>query len=179
MKIFFFFYCLLFFFVFFFSSRRRHTRSKRDWSSDVCSSDLLLILQLLNVLYWLFIGCAPFYFFSLNFASRHKPIAKISCPNGLNHAAIPLQSCRSSATVVVTSICLNASENFPHLLRMAHDRRRLRPAYTGRWAVLLRLFGFFSSPEPRSGIEPHGDISGFFAGARAGSLRGSRGRLHH
>src|SRR6266403_4834346 len=27
---------------FFFSSRRRHTRSLRDWSSDVCSSDLLL-----------------------------------------------------------------------------------------------------------------------------------------
>src|SRR5207249_8786710 len=25
---------------FFFSGRRRHTRSKRDWSSDVCSSDL-------------------------------------------------------------------------------------------------------------------------------------------
>src|SRR5699024_11238965 len=25
----------------FFASRRRHTRSKRDWSSDVCSSDLL------------------------------------------------------------------------------------------------------------------------------------------
>src|SRR5699024_11427093 len=30
----------LFFLLFFFSSRRRHTRSKRDWSSDVCSSDL-------------------------------------------------------------------------------------------------------------------------------------------
>src|SRR5437868_10852674 len=27
--------------LFFFSSRRRHTRSKRDWSSDVCSSDLV------------------------------------------------------------------------------------------------------------------------------------------
>src|SRR6266498_2836063 len=26
--------------VFFFSSRRRHTRGGRDWSSDVCSSDL-------------------------------------------------------------------------------------------------------------------------------------------
>src|SRR6266496_389183 len=26
---------------FFFSSRRRHTRSLRDWSSDVCSSDLI------------------------------------------------------------------------------------------------------------------------------------------
>src|SRR5690606_12969398 len=31
--------CELFFF-FFFSSRRRHTRFSRDWSSDVCSSDL-------------------------------------------------------------------------------------------------------------------------------------------
>src|SRR5207253_5958317 len=28
------------FVVFFFSSRRRHTRWPRDWSSDVCSSDL-------------------------------------------------------------------------------------------------------------------------------------------
>src|SRR2546430_6918582 len=31
--------CYLFFF--FFSSRRRHTRFDCDWSSDVCSSDLL------------------------------------------------------------------------------------------------------------------------------------------
>src|SRR5216683_5792564 len=31
---------LLTYYVFFFSSRRRHTRSDRDWSSDVCSSDL-------------------------------------------------------------------------------------------------------------------------------------------
>src|SRR5207249_8907335 len=30
---------------FFFSSRRRHTRSKRDWSSDVCSSDLHIARQ--------------------------------------------------------------------------------------------------------------------------------------
>src|SRR3989440_1558129 len=28
-----------------FSSRRRHTRSDRDWSSDVCSSDLTLFLS--------------------------------------------------------------------------------------------------------------------------------------
>src|SRR5437868_13761105 len=32
--------------IFFFSSRRRHTRSKRDWSSDVCSSDLVLLLSI-------------------------------------------------------------------------------------------------------------------------------------
>src|SRR5690606_40976740 len=34
------FFSLLFFF---FSSRRRHTRFSRDWSSDVCSSDLLFV----------------------------------------------------------------------------------------------------------------------------------------
>src|SRR2546421_2047741 len=33
-------HCIIFVF-FFFSSRRRHTRSDRDWSSDVCSSDLI------------------------------------------------------------------------------------------------------------------------------------------
>src|SRR5271166_7191159 len=29
--------------IFFFSSRRRHTRWPRDWSSDVCSSDLVTL----------------------------------------------------------------------------------------------------------------------------------------
>src|SRR5690606_9723862 len=37
--------CLL---LFFFSSRRRHTRFSRDWSSDVCSSDLYIIKHLFN-----------------------------------------------------------------------------------------------------------------------------------
>src|SRR5437588_7015105 len=32
----------VYFFFFFFSSRRRHTRSLCDWSSDVCSSDLVV-----------------------------------------------------------------------------------------------------------------------------------------
>src|SRR3712207_3898457 len=31
--------------MFFFSSRRRHTRYWRDWSSDVCSSDLVYTLE--------------------------------------------------------------------------------------------------------------------------------------
>src|SRR5947209_20427834 len=38
MMLVFLFFC---FFFFFFSSRRRHTRYWRDWSSDVCSSDLI------------------------------------------------------------------------------------------------------------------------------------------
>src|SRR3712207_8918181 len=36
--------------VFFFSSRRRHTRYWRDWSSDVCSSDLGALAS--NLLLW-------------------------------------------------------------------------------------------------------------------------------
>src|SRR5205809_3446069 len=35
-------YSFVFIYFFFFSSRRRHTRCSRDWSSDVCSSDLTL-----------------------------------------------------------------------------------------------------------------------------------------
>src|SRR5437868_13340431 len=41
--------------LFFFSSRRRHTRSKRDWSSDVCSSDLAIVIGGGNI----FRGVAP------------------------------------------------------------------------------------------------------------------------
>src|SRR5206468_5360140 len=35
-----------------FSSRRRHTRSDRDWSSDVCSSDLRPTVHRLGSLAW-------------------------------------------------------------------------------------------------------------------------------
>src|SRR5699024_11341968 len=46
-------YCFIY--VFFFSSRRRHTRSKRDWSSDVCSSDLGISADnVLDYLEWIF-----------------------------------------------------------------------------------------------------------------------------
>src|SRR5690625_6897163 len=34
--------------LFFFSSRRRHTRWPRDWSSDVCSSDLKVNAKILD-----------------------------------------------------------------------------------------------------------------------------------
>src|SRR2546426_12843446 len=36
---------LIIVFFFFFSSRRRHTRLQGDWSSDVCSSDLMLFVD--------------------------------------------------------------------------------------------------------------------------------------
>src|SRR5207247_8019676 len=39
-------------YVFFFSGRRRHTRSTRDWSSDVCSSDLEDLAKKLEPDFW-------------------------------------------------------------------------------------------------------------------------------
>src|SRR6266702_23937 len=44
--VYYFFFCInktYLIFFFFFSSRRRHTRWPRDWSSDVCSSDLAVL----------------------------------------------------------------------------------------------------------------------------------------
>src|ERR1041385_7613485 len=38
--------------TFFFSSRRRHTRCSRDWSSDVCSSDLITGFVLAGIIYY-------------------------------------------------------------------------------------------------------------------------------
>src|SRR5699024_11741421 len=46
---------------YFSSSRGRHTRSKRDWSSDVCSSDLFLQ-----------VGQVTPIFFSIGFVFRHS-----------------------------------------------------------------------------------------------------------
>src|SRR5256886_14393869 len=40
----------VFIFFFFFSSRRRHTRFDCDWSSDVCSSDLIYGGRVMNLL---------------------------------------------------------------------------------------------------------------------------------
>src|SRR5207247_7513439 len=42
----------------FFSSRRRHTRSTRDWSSDVCSSDLPTCMPAEGLLF-LTVVCIP------------------------------------------------------------------------------------------------------------------------
>src|SRR2546422_1846990 len=52
---------LFFFFFFFFSSRRRHTRCSRDWSSDVCSSDL----NLRNFALWVIIVLLALALFTL------------------------------------------------------------------------------------------------------------------
>ena len=61
--------------VFFFSSRRRHTRYWRDWSSDVCSSDLLVLV--LGRKYW--VVCAPMCFTDVNEVNQTCPLLLKSC----------------------------------------------------------------------------------------------------
>src|SRR5699024_2815394 len=56
-------------FCFFFSSRRRDTRSKRDWSSDVCSSDLDII---------------PFVYYFLNKFNQEQDRNKVISQKCLN-----------------------------------------------------------------------------------------------
>src|SRR5690606_40091198 len=54
---------------FFFSSRRRHTRFSRDWSSDVCSSDLVSIVGTIG-----FIGLVAPHIARRLVGFRHLPL---------------------------------------------------------------------------------------------------------
>src|SRR5690606_31337145 len=63
------------FFFFFFSSRRRHTRFSRDWSSDVCSSDLT---------------CTPFFFYDLDYEIQ-TPL-KITSYHLLDYSLLKINS---------------------------------------------------------------------------------------
>src|SRR5256886_13189364 len=62
---------------FFFSSRRRHTRFDCDWSSDVCSSDLFIVLMVLAMYglhrYWL---VYDYFQYSKNVPLPPPPVTK-------------------------------------------------------------------------------------------------------
>src|SRR5207302_2896179 len=73
-------------FCFFFSSRRRHTRFSRDWSSDVCSSDLWIILH------------AP---------QRAIRASVLQCPEGASFIHFFRRGGESEADLQVRSACAN------------------------------------------------------------------------
>src|SRR5256886_10722207 len=73
-------------FFFFFSSRRRHTRFDCDWSSDVCSSDLIQVIPLIPTLghsEWVFAGlrdealCAQVAYIPKHLREEGKP--QVTC----------------------------------------------------------------------------------------------------
>src|SRR3989442_9234917 len=58
-------------FGFFFSSRRRHTRCGRDWSSDVCSSDLCA--DNTDTYAWVSNGAHDKLYLIMDFYPLHEP----------------------------------------------------------------------------------------------------------
>src|SRR2546422_4081412 len=60
-------------FMFFFSSRRRHTRCSRDWSSDVCSSDLLTLVTLAGPARS---AAGPYREYEIRFIGEASPLGK-------------------------------------------------------------------------------------------------------
>src|SRR5699024_11838117 len=71
-------------FFFFFSSRRRHTRSKRDWSSDVCSSDLGVSMAVAHAAAS-YLGI-PLYNYLGGFNANELPVPMMNILNGGEHA---------------------------------------------------------------------------------------------
>src|SRR5258707_8404995 len=94
-------------FFFFFSSRRRHTRYWRDWSSDVCSSDLILNL---------------FFFFSEDYLT-------FLTPGGLNKFNMPTALERSgdfSQTTTTTGVPIRITDR--------SEERRVGKECRSRWS---------------------------------------------
>src|SRR5690606_40141680 len=89
--------------IFLFSSRRRHTRFSRDWSSDVCSSDLQRSMALLQTPQ-LLLRMAPLVELSTPLDRDHARLAHPVGPRP--HALLPDQkigraSCRERVYMMV------------------------------------------------------------------------------
>src|SRR2546422_11581458 len=82
------------FFFFFFSSRRRHTRCSRDWSSDVCSSDLV----------------------TLDSGIR-KQVVKVGLPREEHHQTSDLEQLAAALGVTPADVGLAVLQGLPGALR--------------------------------------------------------------
>src|SRR5699024_11402345 len=83
----------LYYIYFFFSSRRRHTRSKRDWSSDVCSSDLSTKDNTSSEIGKSPVSSTGNFLISQNLSIKVVLPLKSSCANAINVETI----CKSSS----------------------------------------------------------------------------------
>src|SRR2546429_2808287 len=92
-------------FFFFFSSRRRHTRCSRDWSSDVCSSDL----------------------------SQKCPRQEVETPNLLGPPLRPEDSARSLLQEVSGRLHVRHRPS-PWFLRARSEERRVGKECRSRWS---------------------------------------------
>src|SRR5690625_276205 len=87
-------------FFFFFSSRRRHTRWPRDWSSDVCSSDLIKLNPGLfvryKIMYKNLFGAIGADYVGIEYSGMNHPneIALLSLPFELGYNIVNIPTFR-------------------------------------------------------------------------------------
>src|SRR5215471_211386 len=93
-------------FFFFFSSRRRHTRSLRDWSSDVCSSDLDSAAEVAEARRLLQAGTVRFGYLNTTVLVWDTDFAAVEAKRDL------VEQTMRAARFVVTPETLNATEAF-------------------------------------------------------------------
>src|SRR5215208_4659015 len=103
--------------LFFFSSRRRHTRWPRDWSSDVCSSDLLAIELKRRV------GPAG-QVIGLDFSERMLELAREKAPEVLFEAGNALQLPYPDGSFDAVTVGFGA-RNFSELRRGLSEMARV------------------------------------------------------
>src|SRR3712207_8990819 len=103
--------------IFFFSSRRRHTRYWRDWSSDVCSSDLACRAGTVTATY-----AGPMRILGENNAPVLDPIAWYGGNSGVGFeleegevsSKIGRASCRGRVEISVVAVSLTKKHsNYP------------------------------------------------------------------
>src|SRR5262245_64675071 len=116
---FFFFFCFIFFF-FFFSSRRRHTRCLSDWSSDVCSSDLM----------------------PSGYAARHQSVSWISetspcSSSSMSSVAKSSRRYSTGASDLLSPHRPHASKLMAKCLRFRSEERRVGKEWRDRWQLTL------------------------------------------
>src|SRR5437868_9589006 len=99
---------------FFLSSRRRHTRSKRDWRSDVCSSDLVADQYLRNI---------------DGFLSRFDPVRR------RQDQRVDVHTERLGPVRIEAALSVDEGGNFPALLRLRNrsEERRVGKGWWWRW----------------------------------------------
>src|SRR5699024_2984266 len=124
---------------FFFSSRRRHTRSKRDWSSDVCSSDLKQKLRHRFCLRRSLFFCAPpprldraFPFVKLLQLVRHQVLHALALCAGVIVAIAFQQVDDTPNTETGTQSDDQSLKHFDSRVKEIHSHFLLRKRACGR-----------------------------------------------
>src|SRR6266700_5991528 len=89
-------------FFFFFSSRRRHTRFSRDWSSDVCSSDLVTLTNAVTI--------APINFHRVAGNLRTSPLPSAEI-DGAGRVYVAWEDCSFEPGCPANDIVFSSSSN--------------------------------------------------------------------